>query len=493
MMSPDQYEILVVEDNPTQRSALEQILTEAGYNVKTTNSVEKALNFVQDGIDCVVAGVVSGEISRLDIVKHWKNHFPDTPLPVINESQSVMSLLEMVSTTGLGNEDGIETIAEAKRLLQNLMRLVHACQQDQKIKDIAFTGDGTSDGLIGASPIMKSVMQRIYRSSAAQSTVLVTGESGTGKDLAARAIHRNSARKNGPFIAINCAAMPEALVESELFGYDRGAFTGALNKRTGRFEAAHGGTLFVDEIGDCALPVQAKLLRILENRIVTPLGGQREVKVDTRVIVATSRDLPAMINSGQFREDLFYRLNIINIIMPPLRERAEDIPLLTATFIHRINQQNNSAVDSISADALDALQHYPWPGNIRQLLNVIEQIIVLADRDKTVISLGDLPEDFHTASHCASGPAHGITPGSDPKLLQSDAPPRHDRRATDVDGPLLTLDQLEKRTIEKAMSRFGNNKTKAAQAIGISVRTLQRKLNQSAPPSLVLLRTESTA
>ena len=493
MTSPDQYEILVIEDNPTQRSALEQVLTEAGYNVKTTNSVEKALNFVQEGIDCVVAGVVSGDISRLDIVKQWKKHFPDTPLPVIKESQSVMSLLEMVSTGRLGDKDGIETITEAKHLLQKLMQLVHACQQDQKIKDIAFPADGTSDGLIGATPIMKSIMQRIHRSSAAQSTVLVTGESGTGKDLAARAIHRHSARKDGPFIAINCAAMPEALVESELFGYDKGAFTGALDKRIGRFEAAHNGTLFIDEIGDCALPVQAKLLRILENRIVTPLGGQREVKVDTRVIVATSRDLPAMVNSREFREDLFYRLNIINITMPPLRERAEDIPLLVAAFIHRINEQNNSAIDSISADALDALQHYPWPGNIRQLLNVIEQIIVLADRDKTVISLGDLPEVFRTTGQSPSESVQSIPPGSDPKFSHSATPPRHDRRATDVDGPLLTLDQLEKRTIEKAMSRFGNNKTKAAQAIGISVRTLQRKLSESTSPPLVLLRTESKA
>lgn len=494
MANADQYEILIIEDNPTQRATLEKLLTEAGYNVKTTNSIEKALDFVQDGIDCVVAGVITGDISRLDVIKHWKNHFPDTPLPVIKESQSVMSLLELISADKAGSKEGIETISEAKDLLRKLMQLVHACQQDQKTKEVAIETDGSSDGIIGHSPIMKGIIQMIRRCSTAFSTVLILGESGTGKDLAARAIHRDSARKDGPFIAFNCAAMPEALVESELFGYEKGAFTGALANRIGQFEAAHGGTLFIDEIGDCALPLQAKLLRILENRVVTPLGGSREIKVDTRVIVATSRDLPTMVTNGQFREDLFYRLNILTIQMPSLRDHPEDIPLLVKSFIHRINEQNNSAIDSISAGALEALQRFSWPGNVRQLLNIIEHIMVLADKDKTLITLEDLPAAINgtapsavpTNQQEARRRMHPAAPPDDTSISQN-------RRFTDRDGPLLTLEQLEQMAIAAALARFGNNKTKAAQAIGISVRTLQRKLSQHADASLVLLRTELNA
>jgi DNA-binding NtrC family response regulator len=484
MPNLDQYKILVIEDNPSQRLALEQVLTEAGYDVKTTNSVEKALDFVQDGIDCVVAGLISGDISRLDIARQWKNYFPDTPLPVIKESQSVMSLLELVRADEKGRKERIQTIAEAKDLLHRLMQLVYACQQDLKIQDIGNAVESSNDGIIGNSQAIIRIRYLIRRCSEAQSSVLITGESGTGKDLAARAIHQKSARSQGPFIAINCSAMPETLVEGELFGYDKGAYTGALDKRIGHFEAAHGGTLFIDEIGDCSLSIQAKLLRVLENHIVMPLGGHREIKVDTRVIVATSRDLPAMVTRGHFREDLFYRLNIISISMPPLREHVDDIPLLAAAFIRRVNEQNQSAVDAISADALDALQRFTWPGNVRQLLNVIEQAIVLADRKKTVIGLGDLP----TAIRNKMSSAPSANPAEPAKTSE---PPRHDRRATDIDGPLLTLDQLEKRAIEKALSRFGNNKTKAAQAIGISVRTLQRKLNQSTSPALVLLNKET--
>ncbi|MGC8561463.1 MAG: sigma-54-dependent transcriptional regulator [Phycisphaerae bacterium] len=334
--SADHYEILVIEDNPTQRAALERLLTNAGYNVKTTDSAEKALIYVGEGIDCVIAGVISGDISRIDLISHWRKYFPDTPLPLIHETQTVQ---ELVAAINVSATKDLEQFSDAKLMLTRLIDLVWACQKNKIVPPMP-PPDRIKDNIIGHSKGMQDVYRLIDRSSQVFSTALILGESGTGKDLVAQAIHRNSPRHAGPFVALNCAAMPEALVESELFGYEKGAFSGAVGSRIGRFEAADGGTLFIDEIGDCPLSLQAKMLRILENRIVTPLGGHREIKVDTRVIAATSRNLPTMMAAGQFREDLYYRLNIIAIHVPPLRERVEDIPLLVRFFIERVNQRN---------------------------------------------------------------------------------------------------------------------------------------------------------
>ncbi len=490
MNSRNEFEILIIEDQPTERAAVERLLTEAGYNVKTTDSAEKALRFVGEGIDCVVAGVVSGAISRVDVVKHWKNYFPTTPLPMIHETQSVTAFSETIST---GMFDGLHSLADAKQMLTQLRALVQACQHEQTLQAPAAATDGTDDGIIGQTKVMHDVFDLIFRASQAFSTVLILGESGTGKDLAAQAIHRNSRRKASPFIAFNCAAVPDTLVESELFGYEKGAFTGSSGTKMGLFEASNGGTLFIDEIGDCALPIQAKLLRILENRIVTPLGGHREIKVDTRVVVATSRDLPDMVAKGTFREDLYYRLNIITIRMPPLRDRREDIPLLVSAFIARTNLQAHSSIEGISVKALAALQEYRWPGNVRQLLNVIERAVVLSDNAKKNITLADFPDEIaHAAETAEVLPqirSADVVSGANAVAESPEEPVKH-RRATDADEPILTLAQLEEHAIQAALIRFDNNKTKAAHAIGISVRTLQRKLAQRETPSLVLLSTD---
>ena len=482
MKTSAQYDILVIEDDLAHRTALARLLTDAGYNVKIADSADNALSFVHAGIDCVVAGVISGEISRIDLIAHWKTYFPETPLPLIHETQSVESLVEAI---GAEEHHGLHNLADAKLMLTRLMGLVKACQRNVKDKVVKEL-DGSQDGMIGRSPAMMEVFDLIARSSQAFSTVLILGESGTGKDLAAQAIYRNSPRKTGPFIAMNCAAMPESLVESELFGYEKGAFTGATGTRIGRFEAAGGGTLFIDEIGDCALPLQAKLLRVLENRIVTPLGGHREIKVDTRVVVATSRDLPAMVANGQFREDLYYRLNIITIRMPPLRERAQDIPLLVRAFIERVNAQNQCFIDSVDVPALEALQRYQWPGNVRELLNVIERAMVLADKSKTTLFIGDLPAEIAKPFAGSAVPAT-----HDPVNATNLAGNSNVVSPIGNAGPMLTLAQLEQQAIESAMTRYSNNRTKAAHAIGISVRTLQRKLSEQRSPELVLFRPES--
>ncbi len=481
MKTADKYEILVVEDNPTERAAIEQLLTGAGYNVKLTDSAEKALNFVDEGIDCVIAGVISGDISRLDLIAHWKTHFPEMPLPMIHETQSVEALVETING---GDHHGMRNLVNAKLMLTRLMALVQSCHRSPKAPVVPEL-DASQHGMVGRSPAMMDVFALIARASQAFSTVLILGESGTGKDLAAQAIHRTSPRKTGPFIAMNCAAMPEALAESELFGHEKGAFTGATGTRIGCFEAASGGTLFIDEIGDCSLPLQAKLLRILENRIVTPVGGHREIKVDTRVVAATSRDLLAMVAKGQFREDLYYRLNIVAIRMPPLRERAADIPLLVRAFIERVNAQNQSSIDTIAAPALEALQRYRWPGNIRELLNVIERAVVLSDEPKTSILLADLPAEIANALVGSAVP-------EPPDTIAAANPAGKSNIVLPIGNihQMLTLSQLEEQAIDEAMSRYSNNRTRAAHAIGISVRTLQRKLAQREAPGVVLLHTE---
>ncbi len=472
----DEYQILVIEDNPTQRAALERVLTEAGYNVKTTDSVDKAIHMVGEGIDFVIAGVISGDISRIDLIKHWRKFFPDSPLPLIRETESVETLTEMIRAGGV---DDLNHTPDPKQLLTQLMALLAACNTTAPPVAPAKM-DGGEDHIIGRTPVMREVFSLIERSSHAFSTVLISGETGTGKDLVAQAIHRHSPRCAGPFIAINCAAIPDTLVESELFGYEKGAFSGATGARIGRLEAANGGTLFIDEIGDCALSVQAKLLRILENRVVTPLGGHREIKVDTRVLTATSRDLPAMLAQGRFREDLFYRINIINILVPPLRDRVADIPLLVRHFIERVNIQNHtSAIQAISPSAMQAILRHSWPGNVRELFHIIEGAMALADRDKTVLELSDL----HIAGRQQAGHA-AVTaqPAMNPIAFSESTPP------TGQEPPIKVAD-MEQLAIQTALKHYGNNKTKAARAIGISVRTLQRKLARRETPAVVVLKT----
>ena len=482
MKTAPQYDILLIEENFIHRTTLERLLTESGYKVKTTDSAEKALNLVKEGFGCVVTGVISGNISQSDLIKRWKEYFPETPVPLIHETQSVKSLVEAIHP---GEDRDPSDAAAVHVMVMRMMELVRACQQDMKAA-LPENVDGSRDNIVGHSPLMKNVFKLIDRSSRAFSTVLILGESGTGKDLTAQAIHRNSPRKAGPFVAFNCAAVPDTLVESELFGYEKGTFTGSSGTKMGLFEASNGGTLFIDEIGDCALPIQAKLLRVLENRIVTPLGGHREIKVDTRVVVATSRDLPDMVAKGTFREDLYYRLNIITIRMPPLRDRREDIALLVAAFIKRVNVQSRSSIDAISVQALEALQHYNWPGNVRQLLNVIERAMVLADKANTKITLDDLPPEVR--NDAAALPQQTADALNHPPGVSITVP---FHRPTDPEGASLTLDQLERQAIQAALDRFHNNRTKAAQAIGISVRTLQRKLSQHELPDVVLFRTKS--
>ena len=316
-------------------------------------------------------------------------------------------------------------------------------------------------GIIGSSPAMAAVLEEAHQVAEARSTVLITGESGTGKELFAHAIHAWSPRASKPFVAVHCAALNENLLESELFGHEKGAYTGAGERFIGRFERADHGTLFLDEIGEISLPTQVKLLRVLETRNLERVGGSTTIPVDMRLIAATNRDLPAMVREGTFREDLFYRLNVVNLRLPALREHREDIPRLLEHFLKNAAQDNGKKVTGITSDALAVLSSYDWPGNIRELRNCVERMVVLARG--TLLTISDIPREIVEA---LSGGIVEEGTASGTENLMAAAP------------PVLDIHENERVAIRQALEQAHGNRTRAAEILGISRRTLQRKLKQ---------------
>jgi two-component system response regulator HydG len=302
--------------------------------------------------------------------------------------------------------------------------------------------------MIGKTAAMRKVFEQIRMAADTRSNILIQGESGTGKELVARALHADSSRSNAPFVAVNCSAIPEALIESELFGHVKGAFTGATVARHGRFKAANGGSLLIDEIGELALDLQSKLLRAVESRVISPVGADQEVPIDVRLIAATHRDLESLVKEKLFREDLFYRLNVVRINIPPLRDRKEDIPLLAQAFLEELAAETHREVREISPDALALLQGYSWPGNVRQLRNVLEGIIVMCPRSS--IEVTDLPEIVRGAR-----PAFSVA-----QLVDSG----------------MTMEEIERKAIEHALKLAAGSRTRSSEILGISIRTLQRKI-----------------
>jgi two-component system response regulator HydG len=321
---------------------------------------------------------------------------------------------------------------------------------------LAALEPGGEGGLLGSAPSFRAVLETLRQVAPSSASVLLVGESGTGKELAARLIHDRSPRARGPFIAVNCGAIPESLLESELFGHERGAFTGAVGRKEGRFERAHGGTLFLDEIGELTPSVQVKLLRVLQDGVIDRLGGTEPVRVDARVVTATHRDLTAEVKAGRFREDLFYRLDVVNVRLPPLRERRDDIPLLAAAFLRRLAEANDRRVSGFTPAALAALEAAPWPGNVRELLHAVERAVILARGD--LVDVGDLPEGLRRP--LAGGGVASGAPGA-------------------LTIPLGTpMEEIERLVIRETLRQTRGDKTLAAQILGIAPRTIYRKLDR---------------
>ncbi len=441
--------VLVVEDQETERKALSQLLKSEGFTVYGAENADKALGYVDENMDVVLSDLHMGDVSGIDLLNLWKKRRGETQFILITGDKSVNSGVEAIKA---GAFDYVTKPVNADELVLLVKRAVEGLQKDKEIDNLRRRLDQRFglDQIVGQSKQMKEVFAKIQRAAPVDSTVLILGESGTGKELVAQALHHNSLRKKGPFVAVNCAAVPATLVESELFGHVRGAFTGATDRRIGRFEQADGGTLFIDEIGDFELSLQAKLLRVLETLTVTPVGGHEDRQVNVRVVAATSREIPRMVQDGTFREDLFYRLNVVTITLPPLRERPDDIPLLIEHFLKEISEQKHTDPKRIAAEVMRRFEQYRWPGNVRELRNTLESMMVLAEGD--VLLESDLPERIAE---------------SEPKLGESREIPTG-----------LTMEELERLAIVKALDQFSGNRTHAANRLGISVRTLQRKLRQ---------------
>ena len=439
--------LLVVEDHELERKSIMLLLKREGFQVFGAENADKAIGYVDENIDVVLSDLHMGDVSGLDLLTLWKQKRPDTHFIMVTGHSSIDSAVEAIKK---GAYDYITKPVNPDELTLLIKRAIETKQKDQEIESLRRRLDHKFglDQIVGQSKQMKDVFAKVQRAAPVDSTVLILGESGTGKELIAQALHHNSPRKKGPFVAVNCAAVPASLVESELFGHVRGAFTGATDRRMGRFEQADGGTLFIDEIGDFELGLQAKLLRVLETFTVTPVGGHEDRKVSVRVLAATSRDVTRMVEQGTFREDLYYRLNVVSITLPPLRDRPDDIALLVEHFLKEIAEKKHTAIKRISPEVMRRFQTYRWPGNVRDLRNALESMMVLAEGE--LLTERDLPERI------AVGAKESVNPGEIPTGL--------------------TMDELEKLAIMKALDECAGNRTHAAGRLKISVRTLQRKL-----------------
>ena len=440
--------ILIVEDQETERRALERLLKLEKFDVLTARDAEEAKALIGESIDLVISDLRMAGESGVDLLEAWREAHPGTPFILVTAYGQVDSAVRAMK---LGATDYLIKPVNPEQLLAAVRDVLSRTQPVPPQPAQRQAGEAMGFGpLVGRSPGMLEVFDKIRRSAQTDSLVLVLGESGTGKELVAAAIHEHSRRNHGPYVAVNMAAIPGHLVESELFGHVRGAFTGATTSRIGRFQAANKGTIFIDEIGDFEAGAQAKLLRVLENLTVCPIGSNDEFRVDVRVIAATSRNLPDLVSKGLFREDLYYRLNVVVVRIPPLRERREDIPLLAGVFLSESATACGRGAMTFDDDLREMLLRHPWPGNVRQLRNSIHSMVVLAKTND--LTLADLPEDMIEAGSA-------ITPsaGSD---LQS----------------LHGLDEIERSAILAALGQHEGNRTRAAAALGISVRTLQRKL-----------------
>jgi DNA-binding NtrC family response regulator len=441
--------VLVVEDHDTERRALCSILKSEGLHVFQAENADKALGYVDENIDVVLSDLNLGDVSGIDLLNLWRKRKPDAQFILLTGHNSVDTAVAAIKS---GAFDYVTKPVNTDELILLIRRAIDSINKDKEIDHLRRRLDQKFglDQIVGQSRQMKDIFAKIQRAAPVDSTVLILGESGTGKELVAQALHHNSPRRKGPFVAVNCAAVPATLVESELFGHVRGAFTGATDRRIGRFQQADGGTLFIDEIGDFELGLQSKLLRVLESLTLTPVGGHEDHKVNVRVLAATSRDIRKMVDEGKFREDLFYRLNVVTIELPPLRDRTDDIPILVDYFLKQITENKHTASRRISREALDRLLVYRWPGNVRELRNTLESMLVLADGD--LMTERDLPDRI-LAGALAAESTRELPTG-------------------------LTMEELERLAIAHALEQTSGNRTHAAGKLGISVRTLQRKLRQ---------------
>lgn len=447
--------IIVVDDDNEMREMVTEFLSKAGYQITAFPMATKAFEHLKaindregnlDGIDLVLSDIQMPEMDGIEFVERMKKLSPEIPVILVTAFGSIQSAIE---ATRVGAYDYIVKpfkLAEVEVRVGRGVQVRHLKMENQVLRSEVQRG-WSAGRLIGKSKAMHSVFELVDRVSKANANVLITGESGTGKEMVARGIHEGGPRANKPFVAINCTAIPESLLESELFGHAKGSFTGAVARKRGLFEEAEGGTLFLDEIGDLDMALQAKLLRVLQERKIKAVGDNTYKDIDVRIVAATHKDLSEAIKDGRFREDLYYRLAVIPIHIPPLRHRKEDIPILARFFLQKYGSANHSPVKGFSAAAVEKLMNYRWDGNVRELENIIERVVVLSSKE--IIDAQDLP----------------IAGGTDSV----------EEFFAGAISSLPTIDDLERRYIKYVLEKTGGRKEKASQILGINRRTLYRK------------------
>ena len=439
--------VLIVDDEDATRSLCHDVVTDSGLRTRTASTTEQALEILdQMPVDILITDLRVPQIGGLELLKRVRSHYPQTAVLVLTQYGTIESAVE---ATRLGAADYITKpfhIPELRSKLDRMIRLLDVDQENRVLRETLRTRPGFAD-LIGVSVKMQRVYRLIERVSQHAYPVLILGESGTGKELVARSVHFSGVRRSKPFIPVDCSSLVPTLIEAELFGYVKGAFTGALHAKQGLMEIADGGTLFLDEIGDLPFDMQAKLLRALQEKEVRPVGSTDRIPLSARIIAATNRDLDAAVRQGTFRQDLFFRLNVVQIKIPPLRERKTDIPILVNSFLEKFSEANGK-VRTISEDAIARMMAYDWPGNVRELENAIERAIALGSGQ--ILHVGDLPTNLQY--------------GTGDRLPQNDE--------------MMSLDELERRAILRALRESGGDKLAAARLLGIGKTTLYRKLKQ---------------
>src|SRR6188768_1966320 len=442
--------VLIVEDDPSTRSGLAELVQAWGFQTAEAADGEEAMRKVTTFRPAIiVSDLVMPRMGGSELLRALKDQLSDITFILLTAQGTVDSAVEAIKE---GAYDYLSKPVDPSRLRILLQKAVERQETLREVRHLRrqLREQGSFGRIIGNSPTIRSIYRVVEQAAPTSASVLIWGESGTGKELIAQTIHELSPRASFPFVAINCAAIPETLLESEIFGHEKGAFTGAHDRRTGVFELAHRGTLFLDEIAEMMPATQVKLLRVLQERTFRRLGGRQEQSVDVRVIAATNVNPMDAVKTGKLREDLYYRLNVFAIELPPLRDRKDDIPLLVQSFLNEFNRVNNKSVRAVEQEAMYVLEHYPWPGNIRELRNVIERATNLAEADFIEMKL--LPASL-VAKGEESLPTLTIAPGT-------------------------TVDEAERRLILLTLEHCRNNKTRAAEVLGISLKTLHNKLNR---------------
>jgi two-component system, NtrC family, response regulator HydG len=439
--------ILVVDDEPAARSGLERILAGEGYLVESASNGGEAIECAKrEAFDAVITDLRMPGMSGIALIGELRELHPHLPVVVATAFGDVQSAVEAMRA---GADDYVTKPVDLDTLSLILKRVIERreleVENGRLRQQLREREGGGLEGLVGGSPAMHALYKTIRQVAPSRATVLVSGESGTGKGEVARALHALSARAKGPFVTLQCAALAESLLESELFGHERGSFTGADRRRVGRFEQATGGTLFLDEVGEIPMGIQVKLLRVLQERTFERVGGNEQVKVDVRVVAATNRDLAADVRAGRFREDLYYRLSVVHLDVPPLRLRGTDVLVLAEHFLRRFGAENHRVIKGFSEAAKRKLQAHRWSGNVRELENTIERAVVLAESD--VLDAGMLPLD------------EGAAAGSSLRI------------------PGASMAEIERHAILSTLEAVGGSTAKAAEVLGISVRTIQYRLH----------------